>query len=90
MSAYDIDLDTDYLPEVFDSAYSNYLLNKLVNRACVRYAIDNRDVKLRVKFYCEDNRIEFMNSLMQRYGGMWDVSYLDIDRLDCVYTINKQ
>jgi len=90
MNSYDIDLDTGYLAEVFDSEYTDYLLNKLVNLARIRYVISERPVKLRIKFHIDENREEFLASLVARYGNGWDVMYLDTDRLDCVFTIDKQ
>jgi len=87
MNVYDIDLDTGYLAEVFDSEYTDYLLNKLVNLARIRYVINERAVKMRIKFHLDENREEFLASLVSRFGNNWDVSYIDMDRLDCVFTI---
>lgn len=91
MSSYDIDMTPDFLPELFDKDYSDYLLNKLMNRAQVREVITERDVKLHIVFGCAENRDHFFDSLTDRFGpDKWDVLYLDdIDRLDCVITINK-
>lgn len=92
MSAFDIVLTPDFLPELFDKDYSDYLLRKLVNRAQISEVISERDVSMHIVFGCAENRDHFFDSLTDRFGyHKWDVSYLDgIERLSCVITITKQ
>lgn len=90
MSSYDIELTPDYLPELFDKEFSDYLLNKLVNRAQVREVIKERDVRMHITFGCVENRNYFFESLTDRYGPSWDVFFSDLERLDCIITITKQ